>query len=384
MKKGQMYIHIILLSIAILTYSSMCWINFAKEMLFGNLAYVSYDDTESEEKSDDSIEKNKIYMYAKSFDDKIKQFDYRWYNSMYGKDSLSKTDSTITYMTIDEVISNNVLMGNNGWLFYKSKSDGDSIADYEGTNLYSNDYMDSILENLSFVQDKFESMGIEFVILVAPNKENIYYEYMPDKYIHADISRTDILIDYLYDNDINIVNPKQELLHYHNDFQLYYYYDTHWNQLGAYIGVRAIASFWGENMPNLDACSISSKKLSEVDYPFASDDLAEMIGLKDYLINEMEYEIKETVPTEQALYGEDIVSYFHNSNAENDLKVLLIGDSFRTAMIPALRMMYTDVYVVYKLDYSSKILDEICPDRVIVEYVERYSGQLFDLNFLIE
>ena len=61
---------------------------------------------------------------------------------------------------------------------------------------------------------------------------------MPDVYSHVDKTRTDLMAEFLSNQGINIVSPKNYLIDIHERLQLYYYYDTHWNQLGAYIGVR--------------------------------------------------------------------------------------------------------------------------------------------------
>ena len=63
--------------------------------------------------------------------------------------------------------------------------------------------------------------------------------------------------------------------------------------------------------------------------------------------------------------------------------VLLVGDSFRTSMIPALSKVFSDVYVLHRSFYNAIMLDEIDPDYVIVEYVERYSENIGEVQNLI-
>ena len=106
-------------------------------------------------------------------------------------------------------------------------------------------------------------------------KENVYAEYVPDTYTHNEPSRADCLVDYLKTNGINILTSKEELLLNHSDYQLYYSYDTHWNQLGAYIGVKNVLQSWGMKMPALRERTITSEKLN---YHYGGkDDIANMI-----------------------------------------------------------------------------------------------------------
>ena len=72
------------------------------------------------------------------------------------------------------------------------------------------------------------------------------------------------------------------------------------------------------------------------------------------------------------------VSHYTNEKALLAKKIFLIGDSFRTAMIPALSEVFQEVYVIHRSDYTPEMLETVSPDYVVVEYVERYVGQMKD------
>ena len=337
-------LHIVVLSLFILCFSILCWRGFVKNI--------------------DSMK------------DLADFEDSKWHAGIFRKASFSNLDSILTFCVTGEVKSNQVLLGSKNWLFYKSPTDGNSIGDYEGTNRYSEEKMNNILESVLSKQNEIESRGIKFAIIVAPNKENIYSEYMPDNYIHAEVSSTDILIEYLLENGVNIVSPKQEMLDNHMKYQLYYSHDTHWNQLGAYIGVKSVLSLWDIELTSLSERTIFSKKLKENYHPSGEGDLAKMVGLRSFFDDELEYEIDGTVLMDWSAFKkeQDEVLHYTNDKAEIRATVLLVGDSFRTSMIPALREVYEDVYVVYRSCYKLELLDEIKPDYLIAEYVERFSA----------
>jgi hypothetical protein len=334
-------------------------------------------------------EENKIVDYIDMLDGYINKADSTWYNTMFKKANLSRVDTYYTYYLTKEIASSQVVKGSGSWLFYKSATDGNPIGDYEGTNRYSSSEMNNILNQALATQEELKSRNIKLAIMVAPNKENIYSEYMPDTYTHADISSTDILIDYLAENGVNIVSPKQELLANHDEFQLYYSYDTHWNQLGAYIGVKNVLESWNISKPTLAERSISSYSLAGNYHECGEDDLAKMVGMRDSLFNdEIEYEVEDTGVMNWKEFKEELnnnaVQYFYNSDAQMNAKILLVGDSFRTSMIPALRETFSDVYVVHRSSYSAKILNQIEPDYLIAEYVERYSSNIGKISSLIK
>lgn len=76
------------------------------------------------------------------------------------------------------------------------------------------------------------------------------------------------------------------------------------------------------------------------------------------------------------------VSFFHNDTVTTRATIRIIGDSFRTSMIPALREKFSDVYVVHRSYFSPDMIDDIKPDYMIVEYVERYSSEIKNIDKL--
>lgn len=184
----------------------------------------------------------------------------------------------------------------------------------------------------------------------------------------------------------NIVSPKTELLSYHQDFQVYFSYDTHWNQLGAYIGVKKVLNLWNIEIPPIESRIILKKDLKGNYHYGASDDLAKIVGLLSVFDDEVEYEIEGTLAIDWTQFETEQesrqISHFENPSAENDGTLLLIGDSFRISMVPALLEAYQNVYVIDKSYYEPGMLDIIHPDYVIAEYIERASRSIADIDDL--
>lgn len=394
--------HIIVIAAVILALSVISWIQFAGKA--GNLISDRSSEKKEEavlpgssEKPDAASRtaadtgtagalKRKAAVLCGFIDKAVDRVGSKW--SVYNKEEFSSVDTRLTYLCTGEISSVQVLSGKNKWLFYKTKTDGDPIGDYEGTNIQTPQEMDKIARTAISVQKRLEDRGIKFVILAAPNKESIYWENMPEKYVHAEKTRTDILVEYLLDKGVNVVSPKKDFLDAHLSTQLYYCYDTHWNQLGAYIAVRDTLAPWGISMPELSDRTFTSKPLQGHYHYHAQDDLSKMVGLREILTDETEYEIDGTVPMEWDAYEREqttkVLSHFSNEKALNKASVLLVGDSFRSAMIPALREQFADVYVSFRDDYKPEILDEIHPDYLIAEYAERYTKSIGNINFLLE
>lgn len=328
----------------------------------------------------------RVKALCTAVDAAIDKVDSYW--TVPAKKELSNVDTVVTYFGTREVASVQVLAGKGKWLFYKSKNDADPIGDYEGTKQFTQAELDKIAGLVGKLEDRLEKRGTKLAVIFAPNKENIYWENMPDTYVRAKETRTDKLAAFLAEKGFNSVSPKQELLDQHLSTQLYYYYDTHWNQLGGYIGARKLLAGWGISIPDLAERTYTTWPLRENYHYNGQDDLAKMAGLRSILDDETEYEIegapKMNWPDYEYQQSHKIMTHFTNEDAPHKARVFLAGDSFRSALLPALREQFSDVYVTLRADYRPEMLEEADPDYMILEFVERYSHQIMRIGPMLE
>lgn len=281
-----------------------------------------------------------------------------------------KTFNKLMYYSTGQINSEQVILGKDDWLFYNLKSDGDPLGDYTGSKTYTETDLKNILKSAEIIQNDIKNRSIEFCLLIAPNKENIYYRHMPERYPHIDVTRTDVLIRYLDENGIEVVDPKQELLKYSYQYKTYYKNDTHWNQLGGYIGVRSVLEFFGYDVPGVNDDSIQEGN------EIFSDllDVSKLHGVfkYDYGLN-TKYSVNYR---EISRTDERKLKVINNENALYDKTVFIIGDSFSTAMQSSISYFFKNVYVIWRDNYQSGMIDEINPDYVVLEFVERYSDRI--------
>ncbi|WP_027218879.1 alginate O-acetyltransferase AlgX-related protein [Butyrivibrio fibrisolvens] len=311
-------------------------------------------------------------------------FDAYMNDNLPYKNYLVTINSMADYYLFNTSSSDDVIVGDKGWLFYvgHENNDEDPLADYEGTNLYSIDELEIIAENMVNARDFLASQGKEFVITIIPNKSRVYSEYMPD--LCGEVSqdcRLNQVYQYLSENtDLTIVSPYNDIVSYkeaHPKTQLYFKYDTHWNNFGAYVAAQSISRVWGFEMPDLDT-------VDQVYVDSDTYDLARMINLGDYL--------KEDAPIATAYSGHmarveiqsDGMSFTGtvDQGTADARKLYIIGDSFSALLFPYLACHFnsskSDMY--YNYNYSS--LESYDPDVVVFECVERYLNNM--LHFSIE
>ncbi|MBQ6897022.1 MAG: hypothetical protein IJN69_07435 [Oscillospiraceae bacterium] len=283
------------------------------------------------------------------------------------------------------------LIGRDGWLFYNpAGKDGDTIADYRGTNLFSDDDLQWFVNHLTTIRDELAAEGKEFVVLVIPNKESMYSSYLPEgNQPVSPYTRGDQVVNHLQQNtDLAVIYPKAELLEameQYPEYDFYYRTDSHWNNLGAYIGFKKFMEHWDVQLPGLEQLEITAKD-------GYSGDLVGMMGLTKYLKYDTEYILSpysaENAPAadypfidknydEEAYNIKDGRDYVHFT-AENgvDKEIFVARDSYGEALIPMISSHFAQTHIVHQRSYSPRLVQEADADIVVYEVVERYVPNL--------
>ena len=303
-------------------------------------------------------------------------------DSLQFRNNLIQLNSWIDYFLFKRSASNDVIVGDNGWLFYSKVADGDPIRCYKGTNLYSEEGLEAIAQNLIKQRDFLKEQGKEFAILIVPNKERIYPEYMPEKYgkVPADNYGVLQIYHYLSENtDLNVVYPYDELMDAKDKVSenIWYKTDTHWNFIGGYVGASALLEKLGIDMPKINDDEMSICEDDEF-----SGDLAGLLNLSKQLKNsDLEYSI-EGYPLnnrEELEWDYNGVIRYRATNAD-PRKLFLIRDSFGSQMALYMGSQFSESVFRNRFSYTYEDILEYDPDIVIYETVERYAGGLLDIS----
>lgn len=279
--------------------------------------------------------------------------------------------------------SQSVIVGKNGWLFYKGAqvADENPIGDYMGTDLFTDEELQKIASNFTAARDELAARGSDFVIYIAPNKERVYSEYMPDMYGKpAEYGRMQQVVDYLNKNtDLKVVCGYEDLMLFRKenpDTDIYYKYDTHWNNLGAYIGSERLVNTLGFDFTPLEYVEVEDRHTGNYD-------LSRLIHLGNVLNDCPNYVVSGYTPHPLETVQEDDgrVFRFHTTDGTAPgRKLFIIGDSFSTMMSPYLACHYQSGYMTFYYHYSHGQLLREEPSAVVYETVERYIGNMLDFT----
>lgn len=290
------------------------------------------------------------------------------------RNQLIAANSLLSISLFRESPSDSVIVGKDGWYFYNSinRNDGDSLADFQGTNLYSAEELEQIKSNMVSTQEKLAAKGIEFVLVIAPNKERIYADKMPDEYGPlAENSRVQQVYEYLK-NDIRVVYLENDLVQAREMYPQYDFYchlDTHWTNLGAYVGAKTLAKELRVEMPEIEQLLIEETTQSGMD-------LSAIMNLTEYLNQDVNYNVGGyNRQAMEELESSDTIYRCRTTEAD-DRKLLLVRDSFGAALAPFIAAQFNNTVVFPYANYSPSLLDVEQPDIVVYETVERYIDRL--------
>ncbi len=269
----------------------------------------------------------------------------------------------------EKSINDKVVVGENNWLFYSAETD---IEDYKGTNLFTQQQLEVIADNLLTSKTYLDNREIEFVLFLAPNKETIYgEENLPSYYKKGEMTRAGQLVSYLKENtDIRVVYPEEEMRAYKDDYSLYWHYDTHWNAAGGYIGAKALLAELGIEIPPAEEMTFTPDD-------YSGYDLARMMNLQKY------YEEKKPKDTNyivtgfdahnmQAVSIDDATALVYHSDSPDDRKLFMVRDSFAGGMAGVLASNFRDSYMAHWNGFfEQSMIDEQDPDVFVLEVVER-------------
>lgn len=131
-----------------------------------------------------------------------------------------------------------VVLGKDGWLFYEP-----TVADYTGTGGLTEQELRRAAHNLSLMAEYCRENGKEFLFVVAPNKNSLYGQYMPDYGVQAGQRDAQRLYSLLDARDV----PYADLFAAfgEQDEVLYFAHDSHWNSRGAALGADVINAAFG-------------------------------------------------------------------------------------------------------------------------------------------
>ncbi|MBN1303395.1 MAG: hypothetical protein JXA13_03095 [Anaerolineales bacterium] len=297
--------------------------------------------------------------------------------NFFGREPLIKAVSDFRILIGDRVFAK-VVVGKNNWLVFTAEH---SASDYQNTIPFTEDELVEIQQSLDALNTSYTEQGIRLLVVIIPNKNTIYPEYVPDEIpVLGKESRLDQLMNYMEANGATaILDLRPTLLEAKPDHQLYYATDTHWNGYGVYLGYREIAGSLSETYPQIVVHPLSDFEIVYTEP--GTLDMARNIGTS--LLDESQVKLAPQFDT-RAVYKTIELSerkLMFSSVPDPELpRAVVYYDSFFNPVIPLLGESFSRAVYIQNFTggglWSLSWVDEEQPDIVIIEFSERYLDSL--------
>lgn len=300
-----------------------------------------------------------------------------WINDNIGLRSTMILDNALIQYKLFRVLANNsnMYLGPNGELNYATSA---MLEDYQHANLFSEEELREIADGLQYMSDYVKSQDAKFYYYQCWDKHSIYPEYFPRTVIQTGTeSRTDGMIQAFSEyTDVKVISPKKELIEEKPVKPTYSVWGdpSHWNPRGAYIAYLKL----------MDAINADSEKpyrvLQESDYTITMPDQGEVLFggihevdyIEEFTINDPKAVLTNNKLT--FLADDERHRYFTNDFADNDTRLLIIGDSyFQGYIVDDIAESFHETIMLWGnfLDDLQPIVEAYDPDIVVVEAAER-------------
>ncbi len=303
----------------------------------------------------------------------------------FGRNFLIGLSDTIK-TTFGNRSSDKVLEGEDDWLFYY-----ETLPETKHANFRKEQFLKAgefINKHARYAAAK----GKRFVYVICPDKFRIHGDeltcYSPDLYLRDDI--VDEFVDYLKTHyDFPVIYQRQELLQKKTDsgHDLFYRYDTHWTEEGAYYGLY---------LPLLEALSIPPVAIDKWTQKESQngDLIAFLFGKRSKNRIFPPHQFFEPVFDKTATVH--TVEDPHIPNPEYDIilsdnpngvphHILFLRDSFMNAAIDIFANTFQQAVFIRRYRAYPSDLDYIDrSDIIVLEHVERLVYQLLWQEFELE
>lgn len=291
-----------------------------------------------------------------------------WFDDHFAfRQELVSADAKLRGSVFGTSATDSVIYGKDGWLYYEA-----TLDDFQHKNSVSDRALFNMAHNTALMQEYTESLGKTFLFTIAPNKNSLYGENMPERYQYTVAQQSDAerLIPWLEKEGVNYIDLFS--LFEKQDEVLYYARDSHWNQKGAVLVYNTL----------LDACGKEHETYENVDSQIRCDYYGDLNLMLYPVGSEPEDDVHYQKPFTYVYQteGATVEDQFVQTTCENGTQNLLMyRDSFGNSLLPYFAENFANASFSKQVPYPMTDLVTTEADIVIVEKVERHLPTLSEV-----
>ena len=306
------------------------------------------------------------------------------FNDTFGlRGPLIRAHGLVKTLWLNDSSTERVVMGREGWLFYDGrKVDGsDPIADYRGTRPLTSAQVQHLGDEFCRRRDWLAARGIGYLLVIPPNKESLYPEFLPPALARRvgpqAQSPLDQVMAYLAAVDgPPVLDLREELVEAKSSTAggpVWRKTDSHWTDRGAFIAYQRILQEVAEQIPEVAPAP-------ESDFDFVTmttkgGDLAQMLGAADQMTDVF----VQAVPRRPRRASFEVVTPPGQPNplitsTVNDPslpRLVMTRDSYAVQLVPLLAEHFSRAVYVWDHWLDVALVERERPAIVIDQWVER-------------
>ena len=302
-----------------------------------------------------------------------------WWNDNFGfRRALVRQYSRIL-LALGVSPTKSIVLGKAGWLFF---ADDDALASYRAVHPFTAEELEVWRQRMERRRDWLAERAIHFLVVVAPSKETIYPEFMPDALNRVrPTTRMDQLAAHLRARStVVVLDLRGPLREGKGRGILYLRTDTHWNDRGAFLVSQEIVGRLGEWFPRLRARPESA--FEPVTHDGWSGDLVAMLSLEGRL-REPRLELRPrgarlARPAAVVLPGVEPQRTASATEIDDPTlpRAVMFHDSFGVSLQPFLsehfaRIVYSSGSGDWRRNFDARLVERERPQVAIQEIAER-------------
>jgi len=309
----------------------------------------------------------------------------KYFNDNFGlRSSLVFLNNAIKVLAFNTSTNNEVLIGKHNWLYFAADH---NIDYYQNKKSFSYDELAYWNWALEAKQKWLSQRGIYYLLVIAPNKDTIYPEYMPDSIRkERGISLLDQLLKSLsLEMKHHVLDLREPLCEGKKECRVYYRTDTHWNQEGAYRVYSEIINNLNSRFPQMHPIPRSEFRISDGKQ---GGDLAGLLGLSTILTEESPSFVSKKAQEIRSLdIGYPVNEAWRPSVYESKDKslprLIVMHDSFGNSLLPFLSLNFSRTVSLqrsrlrFAMHFNTDEITRENPDVVIEEIAERRLYRFF-------
>ncbi len=274
-----------------------------------------------------------------------------------------------------------IIIGPNRWLFTTERQ---MVEHYLGQARFTLKQLEDWRQALEKRRDWLAARGIHYLLVVPPDKQDIYPEELPAWLRNAAPTNRETKLDqfmkYMKEHStVEILDLRPPLLAAKEIAPTYLQNDTHWNLFGGFVACQEVIKTLTKPCPDLPPLRLEDFIWTNA--PATGGDLAQMLGSDAPEKNYFSFKPKPSVITPRVREMTNVISTWdsHKPSAisENPAPLaetaVVFHDSFGAAWQPFLGHSFKRIiFMSDNREFNLRVILENRPRIVVNEILERY------------